>query len=278
MCISAETTMNYFKDKVILIRGGSRGLGLAIAKRMVGAGAKVVITARGKKRLEASRKILKELGGAVIAVAGDIGNLEDAGRMVDQTLDQFGRLDILVNNAGVSMRGDFSDLSSEVCAQVINTNLTGSINLSRLAIEHIIKAKGHMVFISSIAGIFGLPGASIYCASKKALTGLCESLRLELIPKGVHVGVVYLGFTEHDPEKRILSATGKPILPDRPTHHSQDQAARQIIDMMKKRKRQLVMTPIGGLGWLAYRISPSMVERVVLWAQKSKIGIFKKFS
>jgi short-subunit dehydrogenase len=184
----------------------------------------------------------------------------------------------VINNAGVSMRGHFRELAGPVLSQVVNTNLVGCINVARAAIEPLLAAKGHLVFISSIAGLFGLPGASIYCATKQALTGLSESLRLELIPHGVHVGVVYLGYTEHDPEKRILAADGSLVLPDRPAHHTQDQAGRLIVKMVEARKRQLIMTPIGKLGWLAHRLSPSLVEKAVLWAQATQLGIFKRFS
>jgi len=267
-----------FRGKAALISGGSRGVGFALASRLVEQGAKVVITARGKERLESSRVRLREMGGEVEAVAGDISKWEDAERMVNAAVDRFGRLDILVNNAGVSMRGDFAELSGEVCSRVIATNLSGAVNLTRLAMNHVIEAQGNIVFISSIAGLFGLPGASVYCASKKALTGLCESLRLELIPKGVHVGIVYLGFTEHDPDKRILAANGDAVLPDRPAHHTQAQAADKIVRMLEKRKKHLIMTPIGNLGWLAYRFSPRLVERAVLWAQSSKLGLYRKFS
>jgi NAD(P)-dependent dehydrogenase (short-subunit alcohol dehydrogenase family) len=267
-----------FKDKVALISGGSRGVGFALASKLVELGAKVVITARGKERLESSRDKLRAQGGEVEAVAGDISDWKSAERMVKKAVDSFGRLNILVNNAGVSMRGDFAELSGDVCSRVIATNLSGAVNLTRIAMDHIVEAQGNIVFISSIAGLFGLPGASVYCASKMALTGLCESLRLELIPKGVHVGIVYLGFTEHDPEKRILAADGKPVLPDRPAHHTQAQAADRIVRMLKKRKKQLIMTPIGNFGWLAHRLSPRLVERAVLWAQASKLGLYKRFS
>ena len=205
-----------FRGKVALISGASRGVGFATAKNLAQRGAKLVISARGEKRLESARAELAESGAEVFAVAGDVGNQADAAAMVQTAIDRFGRLDVLVNNAGVSMRGDFSDLAPAVCQQVITTNLMGSVNLSRAAVEHLIASRGHLVFISSIAGLFGLPGASVYCASKKALSGLAESLRLELIPEGVHVGVVYLGFTEHDPEKRILMADGSQEHPGRP--------------------------------------------------------------
>ena len=206
--------MNAMNDKVALITGASRGVGLATARALITRGAKVAITARGEGRLRQAEEELRALGGEVLAVAGDVGDPTAAASMVAATLERFGRLDILVNNAGVSMRGRFDELSPEVCEQVIRTNLMGAVLITRAAIDAITAARGHVLFISSIAGLFGLPGASTYCASKAALSALCESLRLELGPKGVHVGVVHLGFTEHDPEKRILAADGTPVPPD----------------------------------------------------------------
>jgi len=267
-----------FKGKVAIVTGGSRGVGFATARALALRGARVVITARGAARLQTAKEDIERLGGSVEAVAGDIGCLEDAERIVQVAIERFGRLDILINNAGVSMRGHFSELSAEVCAQVNATNLLGGLYISRAAIQHLIASKGSLVFISSIAGLFGLPGASVYCATKKALTGLAESLRIELIPKGVHVGVVYLGFTEHDPEKRILAADGSLTPPDRPAHHTQAHAADLILKLIKKRKRHIVMTPVGVLGWLVYRLSPGFVERAILLAQSGRWGIFKQFS
>ena len=161
---------------------------------------------------------------------------------------------------------------------VLLTNLAGSVYLSRAAVDELIKARGHLVFISSIAGLFGVPGASIYCASKGALTALCESLRLELAPRGVHAGIVYLGFTEHDPEKRILAADGSLVPPDRPAHHPQSLAASLIVKMIEERKRRLIMTPIGRFGWMVYRVSPALVEKAILFAQSRELAIYKRFS
>jgi len=267
-----------FKGKVALVSGASRGVGFALAKKLVLKGAKVIITARGKERLQRSRDALEQLGGAVVATVGDVSKRDDAYRMIQTAIDSFGRLDILINNAGVSMRGSFADLSDKVCEQTILTNLMGSVYMTRAAVEHLIASRGNVVFISSIAGLFGLPGASTYCASKGALKGLCESLRLELDQQGVHCGIVHLGFTEHDPEKRILANDGSLVLPDRPAHHTQDQAADIILKMIVKRHRKVVMTPVGVLGELAYRASPSFVEWAIRTAQSSQLGVFKQFS
>ncbi len=267
-----------FAGKVALVTGASRGVGFAAARALVLRGAKVVITARSQQRLEAARAELEQLGGQVEAVCGDVGVYQDAERMTTAALDRFGRIDMVVNNAGVSMRGTFEELTAEVCQRVVATNLTGCLNVSKAAVAEIVKNRGNIVFISSIAGLFGLPGASIYCATKKALGGLTESLRLELIPKGVHVGVVYLGFTEHDPEKRILAADGSLVPPDRPAHHTQAHAADLIVRMLARRRRQLIMTPAGSVGALVYRISPRLLEWLILKAQAGQWGIYKRFS
>lgn len=270
--------MDYFDGKVALVTGGSRGVGLATARALAGRGAKVVITARGERRLEESRAALESEGAGVAAVAGDVASWDDAARMVEAAVDSFGRLDIVLNNAGVSMRGELSELDPGVCAQVLSTNLAGAVNVTRAAVGHVLESRGHILFVSSIAGLFGMPGASIYCASKGGLTGLTESLRLELIPHGVHVGVVHLGFTEHDPEKRILAADGSLVPPDRPAHHPQSLAAELILKMIEKRRRRLVMTPVGKLGYYAYRLSPWFVERAILFARSSRLGIYERFS
>jgi NAD(P)-dependent dehydrogenase (short-subunit alcohol dehydrogenase family) len=270
--------MQDFAGKTALITGGSRGVGYATAAELARRGANIVITARGGERLASSRARLEAAGARVAAVSGDVANWSDAQRMVGEAITRFGGLDMLVNNAGVSMRGTFRELTPDTCAQVLNINLLGSVYLARAAVEPIVKARGNIVFISSIAGLFGLPGASVYCASKGALTGLSESLRLELGPLGVHVGVVNLGYTEHDPEKRILAADGSLVLPGRPGHHSQAEAARQIVALIAKRKRRAVLTSIGKEGGAANRLAPGFVEWAIGRAQASQWEIFKRFN
>lgn len=267
-----------FRGKVVVITGGSRGVGFALARALVLRGAKVAIGARGEKRLMDSKAKLERLGGEVVALAGDVADWDYARKLIAATVERFGRIDTLVNNAGVSMRGRLDELAPEVSAQVVRTNLLGSIYPTQAAIAHLQRSRGQVVFISSIGGIFGLPVASAYCATKKALTGFAESLRVEQAPHGLSAGVVYLGFTEHDPEKRILAADGSAVPPDRPAHHTQAGAAELILDLMAKRKRTIVMTPVGKLGAGIYRLSPAFVEKAMVWAMTSRWGIYKRFS
>jgi short-subunit dehydrogenase len=268
---------NYFKDKVVIVTGSSRGVGFATAKTLVTLGAKVVLTARGTDRLEKSRKILSSLG-EVIAIPGDIGSYEDSKRILEQTLTHFSRIDILINNAGISMRGKFENLHKEVIQNIVGTNLFGSIYLTNLAIPYLKETHGQIIFISSIAGLLGLPNASAYCATKFALKGLSESLRIELDPYGIHVGIVYLGFTEHDPEKRLVSSDGELLLPDRPAHHTQAQAAQLILNMINKRNKSLTMTPIGKLAMVVSRLCPGIVEIIVKAARENNWKIYQKLS
>ena len=268
--------MEKLKDKVAIISGASRGLGFSLAQVLGEQGMKLVITARGEERLEDSRKKLENMGFDVVAVPGDVGVWEDARTIVEKTLETFGRIDLLINNAGVSMRGRFEEFSHHVYQRIVSTNLIGSINLTLASIDFLKKTRGQILFISSIVGLKGFPGSSVYCASKGALKNLCESLRFELKSSGVHAGVVYLGYTEHDPEKRIFGADDKLIAPDRPGTFSQIKAAMSILKMIEKRKRQLVTTPMGRICYLAQRISPLIVEKTVFWAQKSQLGIYSK--
>lgn len=263
---------------VAIVSGASRGIGLATARALGARGARVVLTARGEARLRDSRELLEGEGIDCVAVAGDVGRWDDAEGMVRTAVDAFGRVDVVVNNAGVSMRGDFVDLSPQVCAETIGTNLTGTVYLTRAAAPHLVDSGGSIVFVSSIAGMIGLPGASTYCASKSALTALAESLRLELGPGGVHIGVAYVGFTEHDPEKRVLGADGQPMMPDRPAYQTQDQVAAEIVGLIDRRRRQVVLTPVGRLGELAHRLSPRLVESVIARAQAGDSRLFRQFA
>lgn len=263
---------------VAVVSGASRGVGLATTRALTARGARVVMTARGESRLHREVAALQADGAEVVGVAGDVSHWPDAEAMAAAAVEHWGRLDIVVNNAGVSMRGRFDELAPNVCAETIETNLLGSVYLTRAAAPQLVGHGGHVLFVSSIAGIMGLPGASTYCASKGALRGLAESLRLDLGQFGVHVGVAYIGYTEHDPEKRLLGASGELLAPDRPAHQTQAEVAAELVRMIDHRRRQVVLTPVGKLGAAAYRLSPRLVERTVAAVQASDAKVFRAFA
>ena len=276
--------MEQLNNKVAVISGASRGLGFALALALGQEGMKLVITARNEKRLGDARRQLDKMGYDVIAVSGDVGVWEDAQRTVERANESFDRIDLVINNAALSMRGRFEDFSTDVYEKIISTNVLGSINLTLAALESLKKTRGQVIFISSIAGLGGFPNRSVYCATKGALGNLCEALRFDLKPYGIDTGVVYLGYTEHDPDKRIFGPNNTLIAPRGPGAHSLAKAqslmkaAGKIRRMIKKRKRQLVTTPLGRFCLILHKISPLIIEKALLWAQKRQMSIYEQTS
>ena len=148
---------DYFKNKVSIITGSSQGIGKAIAVELIKSGASVVINGRNEQTLARTVAELKEMGGKVISFCGDISKPAEAKRLVEAALDEFGQLDFLINNAGISMRGETAELNPEVFNAVFETNVFGATNMTIAALPHIKKVNGSIVFISSVAGIRGLP-------------------------------------------------------------------------------------------------------------------------
>ena len=169
------------------------------------------------------------------------------------------------------MRGAFKTLHHNVVQTVIGSNLLGAIYMTGAALPHLSASKGNLVFISSLAGIRGLPWISVYGAAKMALTGLAESLRLELINTGMHVGIVYVGITQNESEKRVLNGEGTLIpLVSRKAREVQtrEQVAKSVIKAIRKRKFKLVLTRLGKFEAIANRIAPGFVEQILRRADK----------
>ena len=260
------------KNRVALVTGSSRGIGLATARALAQKGARVMLNGRSPEPLEQARRLLQTEGLEVKAVAGDVSLPEDAKALVENTQEAFGRLDILINNAGLSMRSNLEEMDPASSQKMVDVNLMGCIYPTLFSLDQLKKNSGTVVFISSIAGLVGLPTGSLYSATKMALRGLADSLRCELSPHGVHVGVVYVGFTENDPVKKVLGGGGNPIAPERPGHMSQAAVAQKILGLVQKRERQTVLTPIGKLAQMAAWLSPVAVENAILFTRKHDLG------
>ncbi len=175
------------KDKVVLITGGTSGIGRATALAFGQAGAQVAVTGRDEARLRDIAEELTRLGVRHVVIRADVGVEADSRRAVEETVAAFGRLDILINNAGISMRALFRDADLDVIQRLMQTNFFGTVYTTKFALPHVTQAKGSIVGISSIAGYRGLPGRTGYSASKFAMHGFLEALRTELLPQQVHV-------------------------------------------------------------------------------------------
>ena len=238
--------MSKLQDKVAIITGSSLGIGKAIAFEMAKRGVKIVLNARNLQRLEKTQVAMQEAGYESIAVVGDVSNMEDCQKLVDQTIEAFGKIDILVNNAGISMEGTVEELDAEVFKKVMNVNYLGCVYPTKAALPHLRKAKGSIMFAGSLAGMRGLPKYSVYSSSKMALTALAESLKIELDGSGVHVGIAYIGFTQNDPDKTIFDKDGKIIAqPKRDFIKTEppENVALRIIKMIENQNFQTIFYP-----------------------------------
>ena len=261
-----------FQDKVAIITGSSRGIGKATAVELVKNGASVVLNGRNQERLIQTENEIKALGGKVISVCCDVSISSQAKDLVNKTIETFGKLDILINNAGVIMSGNFSDLNPEVYKTVFETNVFGVVNPTIPALPHIKKSHGSIVFISSLAGIRGLPGHSAYCSSKMALRAITESIRIEEIKSKIHVGLIFVGFTENEPGKKIITADGSLIaINDRSNFikvQTLSSVAKAILKNIRKRKFRTTLTGIGKLNAVMQLIMPGLVEKILIHSSK----------
>ena len=261
------------KDKVAIITGASSGIGLECAKYFSKKGMKLALAARSLDKLNKVVEEIKASGGEAIAIPTDVTVVKDCERMVDETLKAFGRIDVLVNNAGISMRDLFIDTEIEVFQRLIETNLMSAIYCTKFALPHLLKTKGSVVGVSSIAGYHGLPGRTAYSASKYGLQGFLDALRSENRETGLHVLVACPGFTASNIRNSALKGDGT-LQKESPRIEEKmmqpDDVARKIYNGIVKRKRRVVMT---FEGWSAVYIGvnlPALTEKVIYNKMKAE--------
>lgn len=258
---------NSFKGKVAVITGSSRGIGKAIAIDFAKKGAKIVLNGRNQERLDEAKEALLEYTSDVFDVCCDVSDIEGGKSLIAKTIEHFGQLDILVNNAGVSMRGKVADLNPEVFEEVFKSNVYGTVNSTIPALPELRKTKGSLIFISSLAGIRGLPGLSAYCSSKMALRALAESIRIEEHENGIHVGLVYVAMTEIEHNKETIAADGTMItIRDRKKGkvQSMEQVAKAVTKNIQKRRFLSTLSGLGKINRFLQSRSPLLVEKIIL--------------
>ncbi len=253
------------KNKVVIITGATSGIGKACAEVFAKAGSKVVVSGRQQDKVLEVETSLKKYAEAMSVVA-DVSKEEDCKRLIDETLKQFGRIDVLINNAGISMRALVEEVDLNVLRQLMDTNFWGTVYCTKHALPHLLKDKGSVVGISSIAGKKGLPGRSGYSASKFAMEGFLESLRTENLKKDLHVLVACPGFTATNIRNTSLSKDGSAqgSSPRQENEMMQpEEVAERIYQAVVKRKRDLILTSNGKLTVWLNKFFPSMMDKVV---------------
>ncbi len=253
------------KDKVVIVTGASSGIGLAIAKEIAGRGAKVVMAARSEDKLKKIESELRNKGFEAYAIRTDVSDKDDCRNLIEKTVEKYGKINILINNAGISMRALFANVEVEVLRQLMEVNFWGTVYCSKYALPYLLKSKGSLVGVSSLAGFQGLPGRTGYSASKFALHGLLETIRVENLKNGLHVMILTAGFTKSEIRKRALNKDGEPqgYTPrDEEKHMKPEKVAKAMIKALRKKKRHKIMTLEGQLLALFQRIIPTVCDRI----------------
>lgn len=229
----------------MIITGGSSGIGFALAKEFGLRGAFITIAGRNADNLSKAAISLNENGIEVLTVEGDVSKENDCKDIIGKTIEKYGRIDILVNNAGISMRAAFKDTDLEVLHELMNINFWGTVYCTKHALQWLLKSKGSVVGIISVAGHIGLPGRTGYSASKFAMRGFLDTLRTENLHTGLHVLVAAPGFTASNIRNSALTADGTKqgeTPRDESKMMSADKAAKKIVNAVVKRKDSLVLT------------------------------------
>jgi short-subunit dehydrogenase len=255
-----------FRDNVTIITGASAGIGLEMARQLAGEGAVLALAAREPTLLNAALQQCLDLGARAIAVPTHVADKEQCRRLIDQTVSAFGRIDTLINNAGISMHSRFDELQDiDAAERVMRINYLGSVWCTYFALPHLKATMGRIVAVSSLTGKNGVPTRTLYAATKHAMAGFFDSLRIELKGEGVSVTVAYPGFVATDIAQRAIAPDGG-TLGERPVHKaavmSAEECARLIIGAARNRKREIVMTTIARIGLIAKAIVPDLVDRV----------------
>ncbi len=199
--------------KVAIVTGGSRGIGLAIARLLAEDGASVVVSGRDAARLEAAVKELESLGAAALAVVADAAKREDVERLVDATRERFGRIDVVVNNAGITRDQLLVRMKDDDWDQVLDTNLRGVFLMTRAVGKVMMRQKsGRIINIASTAGVMGNPGQVNYSAAKAGVIGLTKAAARELAHWNILVNAVAPGLIETDMAAAIPAEAREALL------------------------------------------------------------------
>ncbi len=256
---------NVLKGKVVVITGASSGIGEAMAKVYGEMGAKLVLGARSEDKLKELCEQLHARGTEAVYRATDVVSEEDCKALVEAGVEAFGGIDVLICNAGISMRAIFDDVDLKVLHRLMDVNFWGTVNCTKYALPYLQASHGSLVGISSVAGLHGLPGRTGYSASKFAMTGFLETVRIENLKKGLHVMVACPGFTASNVRFSALVADGSQQ-GSTPREEGKmmtgEQVARIVAKGIARRKRLCLMEIEGRATHFVKKFAPAFLDRM----------------
>jgi short-subunit dehydrogenase len=262
------------KDRRIILTGASEGIGRALALALAGRGARLALAARDRERLETLAQECRARGGEAVAVPTDVTNQQDLEWLVAETVKTWGGIDAVVHNAGITMWSRFDALEDfTIFERLMEVNYLAPVRLTSLTLPHLVQSRGLIVAIASLAGLTGVPERSGYAASKHAMIGFFDSLRIELAGSGVDVSVIAPDFVVSEIHKRAIGPDGEP-LGDSPMVQlkimTAEECAARIVRAMEKRQRLLLMSTRGKLGRWLKLLAPSFIDRIAAKAIRQR--------
>jgi short-subunit dehydrogenase len=254
------------QENVVVLTGASSGIGHRLALQLVERGAWLALAARNAAKLEEVCFQCRQRGGRAIGIPTDVADETQCRSLIERTVAEYGRIDTVINNAGIGLGARFEELRDLAPVErVMQVNFFGSIYCSYYALPYLKETKGRLVGICSLAGRFPAPRAAAYAASKHAMAGFFDSLRVELADTGVSVTMIYPGWVATGISSRAMNADGKPI-GEISVHEegatTPDSCARLIVRGIVGRRREIVMTPQGKLGLWLRLLAPKVVDEI----------------
>lgn len=258
----------------IILTGASEGIGRALALELAGHGARLALAARDRDRLESLAQECRARGGEARAMPTDITSQQDCEWLVNETLAAFGGIDVLIHNAGITMWSRFDALRDlSIFERLMEVNYLAPVRLTALALPQLKQSKGLIVAVASLAGLTGVPERSGYAASKHAMIGFFDSLRIELAGSGVDVSVIAPDFVVSEIHKRAIGPDGEP-LGESPMVKTRimtaEDCAHRIARAIEKRERQVLMSARGKLGRWLKLLAPSLIDRIAAKAIRDR--------
>ena len=260
---------NKFREKSVIVTGASSGIGRALALRLADEGAWLALAARDTQRLGSLLEECQERGNRVIAIPTDVADESRCSALIRCTQEAYGRIDTLVNNAGIDVVSKLEDLPDlRLFKQVVDVNFYGTVHCSYHALPYLKETRGRIVNISSLGGMLAIPYNTSYVASKFAIVGFSDSLRMEVEQAGVSVTVICPSLVVTEFHERYLDQRGQPKGPAGRAIYTErtmtaDRCAQIVLRAARRRKRQVVMRP-GPLALWLKLIAPGLVDRLII--------------
>ena len=255
----------YFQDKVVVITGASSGIGAALSQTIAGPGVTMCLAGRDQSKLAATQSAVRQKGGEAVTYVGDLSVQNNCAALIDLTLKTYGKLDILINNAGATCWANFSAMTDdELIEKIMRINYLSAAWCTYYAKGALRQSGGHLACVSSLAGLIGVPGHAAYGASKHALHGLCDALRIEWQADNVDVSIICPDFVVTNLHSRGFSATGAPMgkALDPNSALSANAAAEIIARGLARRDRLISTSRRGKLASIFRGLVPEAIDKI----------------